>query len=145
MNYPVKGLNSWVQMKCLAIDRRCLVSGLPRLYMYALKWSRQALNQMRDKIIVKMGHAFLKKITIEFSWRSSHSSCTLYLLYTFCYQPCTSSVIIFIVFNLFQFADESSSGMEYVDLLRNPEKFTGYAGFSAHRIWNNIYKENCFK
>ena len=42
-------------------------------------------------------------------------------------------------------ADESSSGMEYVDLLRNPEKFTGYAGFSAQRVWNNIYKENCFK
>lgn len=41
--------------------------------------------------------------------------------------------------------DESSSGMEYVDLLRNPERFTGYAGFSAQRVWNNIYKENCFK
>jgi len=41
--------------------------------------------------------------------------------------------------------DESSSGMEYVDLLRNPERFTGYAGFSAQRIWNSIYKENCFK
>ena len=41
--------------------------------------------------------------------------------------------------------DESSSGMEYVDLLINPERFTGYAGFSAQRVWNNIYKENCFK
>lgn len=41
--------------------------------------------------------------------------------------------------------DESSSGMEYVDLLRNPERFTGYVGFSAQRVWNNIYKENCFK
>ncbi|XP_068730066.1 ERO1-like protein beta isoform X1 [Montipora capricornis] len=47
--------------------------------------------------------------------------------------------------NFCELDDESSSGMEYVDLLRNPEKFTGYAGFSAQRIWNNIYKENCFK
>ncbi|KAK2567293.1 ERO1-like protein beta [Acropora cervicornis] len=46
--------------------------------------------------------------------------------------------------NFCELDDESSAGMEYVDLLRNPEKFTGYAGFSAQRIWNNIYKENCF-
>ncbi|XP_073248895.1 ERO1-like protein beta [Porites lutea] len=47
--------------------------------------------------------------------------------------------------NFCELDDESSSGMEYVDLLRNPEKFTGYAGFSAQRIWNSIYNENCFK
>ncbi|KAJ7330752.1 protein folding in endoplasmic reticulum [Desmophyllum pertusum] len=47
--------------------------------------------------------------------------------------------------NFCELDDELSSGMEYVDLLRNPEKFTGYEGFSAQRIWNNIYKENCFK
>ncbi|KAL9954078.1 hypothetical protein ACROYT_G041570 [Oculina patagonica] len=47
--------------------------------------------------------------------------------------------------NFCELDDESSSGMEYVDLLRNPEKFTGYEGYSAQRIWNNIYKENCFK
>lgn len=52
---------------------------------------------------------------------------------------------VYIMLSNLKFADESSSGMEYVDLLRNPEKFTGYAGFSAQRIWNNIYKENCFK
>lgn len=46
--------------------------------------------------------------------------------------------------NFCELDDESSAGVEYVDLLRNPEKFTGYAGFSAQRIWNNIYKENCF-
>lgn len=47
--------------------------------------------------------------------------------------------------NFCELDDESSSGMEYVDLLRNPERFTGYVGFSAQRVWNNIYKENCFK
>lgn len=34
---------------------------------------------------------------------------------------------------------------EYVDLLLNPERYTGYKGKSAHRIWNSIYKENCFR
>ncbi|XP_011306017.1 ero1-like protein isoform X2 [Fopius arisanus] len=34
---------------------------------------------------------------------------------------------------------------EYVDLLLNPEKFTGYKGPSAHRIWRSIYMENCFR
>ncbi|XP_032221711.1 ERO1-like protein beta isoform X2 [Nematostella vectensis] len=41
--------------------------------------------------------------------------------------------------------DESTTGLQYIDLLRNPEQYTGYKGFSAHRIWNSIYQENCFK
>jgi len=32
----------------------------------------------------------------------------------------------------------------YVDLLNNPEKFTGYSGEAAHRVWNTIYNEMCF-
>lgn len=39
---------------------------------------------------------------------------------------------------------ETNSG-EYVDLLLNPERYTGYKGPSAHRIWGSIYKENCFR
>ncbi|KAK7791804.1 hypothetical protein R5R35_005111 [Gryllus longicercus] len=34
---------------------------------------------------------------------------------------------------------------QYVDLSLNPERYTGYKGKSAHRIWNSIYKENCFR
>ena len=40
---------------------------------------------------------------------------------------------------------DSADGMIYVDLLLNPERFTGYSGASAHRLWNSIYKENCFR
>lgn len=40
--------------------------------------------------------------------------------------------------------DDHENGAEYVDLLLNPEKFTGYKGPSAHRIWRSIYLENCF-
>lgn len=40
--------------------------------------------------------------------------------------------------------DDHENGAEYVDLLLNPEKYTGYRGPSAHRIWQNIYLENCF-
>lgn len=32
----------------------------------------------------------------------------------------------------------------FVDLLKNPERFTGYAGASANRVWRSIYEENCF-
>lgn len=32
----------------------------------------------------------------------------------------------------------------YVDLLQNPERFTGYAGDSSSRVWGSIYQENCF-
>lgn len=41
--------------------------------------------------------------------------------------------------------DESASAKgDYVSLMDNPEKFTGYAGEGAHMIWDAIYKENCF-
>lgn len=43
----------------------------------------------------------------------------------------------------FCFLDDDEGG-EYIDLIENPEGFTGYAGESAHRIWNSIYEENCF-
>lgn len=38
----------------------------------------------------------------------------------------------------------SVSEGDYVDLALNPERFTGYAGTSTKRIWEAIYRENCF-
>lgn len=40
--------------------------------------------------------------------------------------------------------DEASEEGVYVDLIKNPERFTGYAGPSANRVWKSIYEENCF-
>eukprot|EP00056_Hartaetosiga_gracilis_P002968 m.58566 g.58566 ORF g.58566 m.58566 type:complete len:518 (+) comp11270_c0_seq2:230-1783(+) len=34
--------------------------------------------------------------------------------------------------------------MEYVNLIDNPERFTGYSGPSASRIWKAVYNSNCF-
>ena len=47
----------------------------------------------------------------------------------------------------FCYLDDSLTGPasgEHIDLLANPERFTGYAGPSAHRVWGAIYNENCF-
>lgn len=33
---------------------------------------------------------------------------------------------------------------DYVSLVDNPERFTGYAGEGAHQVWDAIYRENCF-
>lgn len=41
--------------------------------------------------------------------------------------------------------DDANGDEEYVDLLLNPERYTGYKGASAHRIWRSIYMENCFR
>jgi ERO1-like protein alpha len=41
--------------------------------------------------------------------------------------------------------EDNDSESEYVDLLLNPERYTGYKGKSAHRIWHSIYMENCFR
>ncbi|GAB5590000.1 endoplasmic oxidoreductin-1 [Umbelopsis nana] len=40
--------------------------------------------------------------------------------------------------------NEADSEGVYVDLSQNPERFTGYAGASAARVWKSIYEENCF-
>ncbi|CAO1617843.1 unnamed protein product [Parajaminaea phylloscopi] len=40
--------------------------------------------------------------------------------------------------------EEVSSESVWVDLIKNPERFTGYAGKSANRVWKAIYEENCF-
>lgn len=41
--------------------------------------------------------------------------------------------------------DESASAKgDYVSLVDNPERFTGYGGEDAHQIWEAIYRENCF-
>ncbi|KAI9850251.1 MAG: endoplasmic oxidoreductin-1 [Thelocarpon superellum] len=41
--------------------------------------------------------------------------------------------------------DESSTVKgDYVSLVDNPERFTGYAGTGARQVWDSIYRENCF-
>lgn len=41
--------------------------------------------------------------------------------------------------------DDQNQDSVFVDLLLNPERYTGYKGPSAQRIWKTIYEENCFK
>lgn len=41
--------------------------------------------------------------------------------------------------------DESASAKgDYVSLVHNPERFTGYGGEGAKMVWDAIYRENCF-
>ncbi|KAF8477483.1 endoplasmic reticulum Oxidoreductin 1-domain-containing protein [Kalaharituber pfeilii] len=40
--------------------------------------------------------------------------------------------------------DETQVDGDYVSLLDNPERFTGYAGAGASAVWSAIYRENCF-
>jgi ERO1-like protein beta len=40
--------------------------------------------------------------------------------------------------------DQNGRNGDYVSLLANPERFTGYAGSAAHNVWEAIYRENCF-
>jgi ERO1-like protein alpha len=39
---------------------------------------------------------------------------------------------------------ESTEGCNYIDLVKNEEKYTGYQGKSANRIWGKIYGDLCF-
>eukprot|EP00884_Botryococcus_braunii_P002582 jgi/Botrbrau1/12324/Bobra.0205s0022.1 len=40
--------------------------------------------------------------------------------------------------------DDSDVQYSYINLLKNPERYTGYKGEHAHRIWNMIYSQSCF-
>lgn len=41
--------------------------------------------------------------------------------------------------------DGRDGAMSYVNLQHNPERYTGYVGPTATRIWKAIYEENCFQ
>ena len=41
--------------------------------------------------------------------------------------------------------EDNCPDCDYVDLTLNPERFTGYEGEGAHKVWRAIYEENCFK
>merc|ERR1719148_2493 len=49
------------------------------------------------------------------------------------------------------FSDESSASTNeedtavVVDLRLNPERYTGYAGESADKVWTAIHEDNCFQ
>lgn len=40
--------------------------------------------------------------------------------------------------------ERASAKGDYVSLVENPERFTGYSGEGAHQVWESIYRENCF-
>jgi ERO1-like protein beta len=40
--------------------------------------------------------------------------------------------------------ERASSKGDYVSLVGNPERFTGYAGVGSQQVWEAIYRENCF-
>jgi len=41
--------------------------------------------------------------------------------------------------------DEGASAKgDYVSLVDNPERYTGYSGVGANQVWEAIYRENCF-
>lgn len=41
--------------------------------------------------------------------------------------------------------NHNETDVTYIDLAQNPERFTGYKGNEANKIWRAIYEENCFK
>jgi len=41
--------------------------------------------------------------------------------------------------------NEEDENLIFVDLLKNPERYTGYDGEESHKVWRAIYEENCFK
>jgi ERO1-like protein beta len=40
--------------------------------------------------------------------------------------------------------ERASSKGDYVSLVDNPERFTGYSGAGSSQVWDAIYRENCF-
>lgn len=49
------------------------------------------------------------------------------------------------IFGAYCIAEHAAGLGSYVDLILNPERYTGYSGRSPLRIWRAIYHENCFR
>ena len=73
---------------------------------------------------------FLKLRTVKISVRSI--------------PPLTSTILSVVVDEWTELAAPLADVGVYVNLLENPERFTGYAGPPAHRVWKAIKEENCF-
>ncbi|KAK9850278.1 hypothetical protein WJX84_007666 [Apatococcus fuscideae] len=41
--------------------------------------------------------------------------------------------------------DDQAVDFSYVNLVENPERYTGYKGEHPHRVWNQIYSHSCFQ
>ncbi|KAI6234424.1 Endoplasmic Reticulum Oxidoreductin 1 [Aphelenchoides fujianensis] len=54
-------------------------------------------------------------------------------------------LLLFSSFSRLPLLDDTSTDMHYVNLAKNPERYTGYKGNSALKVWQSIYQENCFK
>lgn len=40
--------------------------------------------------------------------------------------------------------EDEEDAYSFIDLLKNPERYTGYSGPSARRIWDFVYSQTCF-
>ena len=40
--------------------------------------------------------------------------------------------------------EDEDDSYSFIDLLKNPERYTGYSGPSARRIWDFVYSQTCF-
>lgn len=58
-----------------------------------------------------------------------------------------SSVVTRLINNEYDISEcyeHDDQDSRYIDLIVNPESYTGYSGESANRVWRAIYDENCF-
>ncbi|KAI8919187.1 hypothetical protein DFJ77DRAFT_453298 [Powellomyces hirtus] len=101
-------------------------------------WQENPLCVLRDCSVIEA-----EESEIPEHWKSSSLSVvdesSLGSPFSFLAKSCEYEEADFCVVE-----DEASKDGCYVDLIKNPERFTGYAGESPARIWGAIYKENCF-
>ncbi|XP_075228029.1 endoplasmic reticulum oxidoreductin-1-like protein isoform X3 [Lycorma delicatula] len=93
-------------------------------------------------------------MSVKFAYSFQPDECESDLDPELSYLNTTISAAAYEEFALWQAYDDAQDNFcllpdedgaaEYVDLLLNPERYTGYRGKSAHRIWRSIYRENCF-
>ncbi|KAG0035925.1 hypothetical protein BGZ82_004932 [Podila clonocystis] len=86
--------------------------------------------------------ATLDEKTIPEEWRSAALSALSSPMNGMNFQPFKSCQLKDQDFC--QVDDEAKGEGVYVDLTENPERFTGYSGPSAAKVWDAIYNENCF-
>lgn len=102
-----------------------------------------------------VNHHDLEDMTVKYLQNSQNTDCEAEADDELGYLNTTISASTYKDFELWKAYDDAQDNFctlpdedgdaQYVDLLLNPERYTGYRGNSAHKIWRSIYKENCFR
>ena len=110
------------------------------------RWRAKALSQVDpssiDKVWTLLFFVQTYQILIRFFFQRHSLPGCYYRDSDFCFLDDNTGKFPFLFFLSIRVYCHPEG--DYFDLTLVPERYTGYSGKDAHRVWRSIYEENCF-